>query len=122
MDLFFENSWKSGKVCECGAKDSKSIRLDIEKLKTILKNETASLISAPAAVVAAKILFPEKEEFETKFVEFINKLNTYKPREYILENLGVEKCAKRFKELVEKMVSNDLRLVGSSMWNKKYNL
>ena len=26
----------------------------------------ASLISAPAAVVAAKILFPEKEEFETK--------------------------------------------------------
>jgi len=46
-------------------------------------------------------IFYKQEEFETKFVEFINKLNVYKPREYILENLSVEKCAKRFKELVE---------------------
>ena len=37
---------------------------------------------------------------EEKFDLFISKLETYKPREYILENLSVEKCAKRFLELI----------------------
>ena len=47
-------------------------------------------------------IFYKQEEFETKYDEFINKLDTYKPREYILENLSVEKCAKRFRELIAK--------------------
>ncbi len=45
-------------------------------------------------------IFYKREEFESKFEEFISKLDTYKPREYILENLSVEKCAKRFRELL----------------------
>ena len=45
-------------------------------------------------------IFYKQEEFETQYDEFINKLDTYKPREYILENLGVEKCAENFKKLL----------------------
>ena len=43
--------------------------------------------------------FYKKEEFETKYNEFINKLDIYKPREYVLENLSVEKTAENFKNL-----------------------
>lgn len=35
-------------------------------------------------------------ELEKTFNLFISKLETYKPREYVLENLSVEKCAERF--------------------------
>ena len=45
-------------------------------------------------------IFYKREECGPKFDEFISKLDTYKPREYILENLSVEKCAKRFRELL----------------------
>jgi len=45
-------------------------------------------------------IFYKQEEFETQYDEFINKLDTYKPREYVLENLSVEKCAKRLRELI----------------------
>ena len=44
--------------------------------------------------------FYNKNEFETKYNEFISKLNTYKPREYVLENLSVEKCSEIFKQLL----------------------
>lgn len=44
--------------------------------------------------------FHNKNEFETKYNEFISKLNTYKPREFVLENLSVEKCAENFKNLL----------------------
>ena len=44
--------------------------------------------------------FYKKEEFESKYNEFISKLDTYKPREFVLENLSVEKCAKNFKKLI----------------------
>jgi tmRNA-binding protein len=45
--------------------------------------------------------FFEKEELETKFNEFVEKLDTYKPRDYILDNLTIEKCAERLKNIVE---------------------
>jgi hypothetical protein len=44
--------------------------------------------------------FYKKEEFEEKYNEFTSKLDTYKPREFILENLSVEKCAENFKKLI----------------------
>ena len=50
--------------------------------------------------------FYEKEHLETTFDKFISKLETYKPRDYILENLGVEKCSERFLELIEKAKYN----------------
>ena len=44
--------------------------------------------------------FYQPSEFMNKYEEFISKLDTYKPREFILENLSVEKCAKRFLKLI----------------------
>jgi glycosyltransferase involved in cell wall biosynthesis len=41
------------------------------------------------------------EELEDKYNLFISKLNTYKPREYILENLSMEICEKKFIELIK---------------------
>lgn len=40
-------------------------------------------------------------ELEKTFDLFISKLETYKPREYILENLSVKKCSERFLELIK---------------------
>ena len=45
--------------------------------------------------------FYNQEEFKSIFDEFISKLNTYKPREFILENLSVEKCSEKFKNLIK---------------------
>jgi len=44
--------------------------------------------------------FKEKENFEKTYYKFINKLDTYKPREYILENLSPKKCGERFIKLI----------------------
>lgn len=44
-------------------------------------------------------VFYKKEEFEEKYNEFISKLDIYKPRTFVLENLSVEKCAENFNNL-----------------------
>ena len=44
--------------------------------------------------------FYKQNEFIEIYDKFINKLNTYKPREYVLDNLSVEVCSERFKELI----------------------
>jgi hypothetical protein len=44
--------------------------------------------------------FYDTNEFESKYEEFINKLDTYKPREYILENLSVEKCSNNLNNII----------------------
>jgi len=46
--------------------------------------------------------FYEKEELDSKFDTFISKLDSYKPRDYIMENLSVEKCSERFLDLINK--------------------
>ena len=44
--------------------------------------------------------FYKEEEFEEKYKEFMSKLDTYKPREYVLENLSVEKCGDKFNNII----------------------
>jgi len=44
--------------------------------------------------------FYKQADFKAKFDEFISKLDTYKPREYILENLNVEKCSEKWTNLI----------------------
>lgn len=44
--------------------------------------------------------FVEKKNFEETYYRFINKIETYKPREYILENLSPKKCAENFIKLI----------------------
>jgi len=46
------------------------------------------------------LYFYKVEEFERSYNEFINKLETYNPRAYIMENLSPQKCGERFIELI----------------------
>jgi glycosyltransferase involved in cell wall biosynthesis len=47
--------------------------------------------------------FYEKEEFEEKFDLFTSNLETYKPREYILENLSIDVCENQLINLIKNM-------------------
>ena len=40
------------------------------------------------------------KDFEETYDKFISKIETYKPREYIVENLSPKKCGERFIELI----------------------
>lgn len=44
--------------------------------------------------------FYREEEFEEAYNKFMSKIDTYKPREYILEHLSPEKCSELFLELI----------------------
>ena len=41
------------------------------------------------------------QELEETFNKFLSKIETYRPREYILENLSMELCEKKFIDLIE---------------------
>jgi hypothetical protein len=45
--------------------------------------------------------FYTAEEFETTYNKFITKLETYNPRQYIMDTLSPQKCGKRFIELLQ---------------------
>ena len=47
--------------------------------------------------------FKNINELPDKFNKFMNSLKDYKPREYILENVSIEKCEKIFTDLVNKI-------------------
>jgi glycosyltransferase involved in cell wall biosynthesis len=47
--------------------------------------------------------FTNLNDFSTIFDKFINNLSNYKPRKYILENLSIEICNKKFIEVVNKI-------------------
>jgi len=44
-------------------------------------------------------LFYNYNEIENKYKIFINKLDSYKPREFILENLSLDACSKQWNQL-----------------------
>ena len=44
--------------------------------------------------------FYRVEDFDNTYNKFVSKIDTYKPREYILEHLCQEKCSERFVELI----------------------
>ena len=54
-------------------------------------------------------IFYKREEFESKFEEFISKFYTYKPREYILDNLSIKKCAENLKRLIQEIKPNEIK-------------
>jgi hypothetical protein len=47
--------------------------------------------------------FYDAEDLEKTFGIFMSKINDYKPREYILENLSLEVCENRFIEFIKNM-------------------
>jgi hypothetical protein len=46
-------------------------------------------------------VFYKHNEIEDTYNKFINNIEKYKPREFILNNLSVEKCKKRMLEIIE---------------------
>lgn len=50
--------------------------------------------------------FYESDEFESTFEKFLNKLETYRPREYVVEKLSVCTRSNAFKSLIKMIGSN----------------
>ena len=48
--------------------------------------------------------FYNSEELEKTFDTFMSKINDYKPRDYILENLSIKMCEQKFMNLVNSIV------------------
>ena len=44
-------------------------------------------------------LFFNYSDLENMFDKFISKLDTYKPRKFILDNLSIEKCSEKWNNL-----------------------
>jgi hypothetical protein len=47
--------------------------------------------------------FYEFNEFENKYNTFMNNLNNYKPRQFILDNLSMEKCSEKWNQLISNL-------------------
>lgn len=47
--------------------------------------------------------FYNSNEMEETYNRFVSKLNTYKPREYVLENLNEKKCAENLQKLISEL-------------------
>ena len=67
------------------------------------KDLTCKVTSIPYWDQRCGEYFYNKTEFESKYNEFMGKLSTYKPREYVLENLSVEKCSENLKKLINEL-------------------
>ena len=48
-------------------------------------------------------LFYTKEQLESSFNTFINNINTYEPRDFILNNLSFEKCCEKWNNLINSL-------------------
>lgn len=60
----------------------------------------APVTSVPYWDARCGVKFDGAVDFEAKLKEFQSRLNGFHPRDYILENLTLEKCAERYLEIV----------------------
>lgn len=82
-----------------------NVPLLVWKVKYMSQEEGANYTDIPCTNISywdkrCGEFFEEREQFEEIYYKFINKIDTYKPREYILENLSPEKCAENFVKLI----------------------
>ena len=47
--------------------------------------------------------FYERDEFETVFDKFVKNIDTYQPRQYVLENLSIDVCEKKFMDMINRI-------------------
>ena len=69
------------------------------------QEEGANYLNIPCSNIAywderCGEFFYREEEFEETYNKFMSKIDTYNPREYILEHLSPEKCSELFVELI----------------------
>ncbi len=74
------------------------------------KVKFASVSSVPYWDERCGVKFKDINEFPTQLEEFLDKLNRqqFAPRNYILENLTLEKCAQHYIEIVEEVQQKSL--------------
>jgi hypothetical protein len=83
-----------------------NVPLLVWNIKSMNQEEGSRYLDIPATTIPywdsrCGEYFYDEEELENTFNLFISKLDTYKPREYILENLSMECCEKKFINLIE---------------------
>lgn len=59
-------------------------------------------ISAPYLEDECGLFFKNEKDFGEKFAMFVEKLNTFKPRDYIIKNFSNKESAKKFIELTKR--------------------
>ncbi|ARV61246.1 glycosyltransferase [Nostocales cyanobacterium HT-58-2] len=69
------------------------------------KAKYAPVSSVPYWDSRCGVKFKDMSEFPVKLEEFLDKLNTqqFAPRDYIIENLSLEKCASNYLEILDKV-------------------
>lgn len=82
-----------------------NVPLLVWKVKYMSQEEGSNFPNFPCTNIAywdkrCGEFFEEKENFEETYNKFINKIETYKPREYVLENLSPKKCGENFIKLI----------------------
>ena len=65
------------------------------------KNIKSNVTSIPYWDSSCGEFFYNKDEFENKFNLFINNLNKYQPRQFILNNLTYDICEKKWNNLIQ---------------------
>ena len=84
-----------------------NVPLLVWNVRSMAQEEGASYQAIPATSIPywdknCGEFFYNKNEFQYKYNEFISKLETYKPREFVINNLSVEKSAECFKNILNK--------------------
>ena len=69
-------------------------------MREVYKNIKSNVTTIPYWDKRCGEFFYNQNEFESKFDEFLSKLDTYQPRQFILENLSLEKCAEKWNKLI----------------------
>lgn len=73
--------------------------------REIYKNVKSEVTTIPYWDDRCGEYFYTSNELDKTFNKFINNLDKYRPREYILENVGMEVCYKKWNELIEFMLN-----------------
>ena len=71
--------------------------------RNIYKNIKSEVSTIPYWDNRCGEFFYTESELEETFNKFISKIDTYKPREYILENVGMEACYKKWNDLLNNL-------------------
>ena len=79
-----------------------NVKLRIQEMgmEDIYKNIKSPVTTIPYWDERCGEYFYDKNELEMVFNKFMDKLDIYKPREYILENVSIDVCNDKWKNLI----------------------
>ena len=71
--------------------------------RNVYKNITSNISSIPYWDNRCGEFFYEKTELESSFNKFIENLEKYKPRDFVLENVGYDACCIKWDNLISEL-------------------